>query len=229
MKNVTVAMPWRATDDREPAHRRCVAYWSGQGYHVIEADSDPAKSFNRAAARNNAVDRADTNVVILADADTLPAHHNQIRQAVALAESGTAVWPYSVYRLLPADAVTATDLAAVTPVRDYQAKWRPGGLTVITRHAYQAVGGYDERFGSGWGFEDGAFRLACQTLLPVHHLDGVAYAFDHLGARRRDPRNRRRYWWYQRANGNPAQMQRLIIAQRGNINAPRHGDPRPGG
>lgn len=203
-------MPWRATPERIPAHDRCIEYWTAYGHTIIEADSNPDKPFNRAQARNNAVAQADTDIIILADADTLPVHHTQITTAINLAaKTGGAVWPYSRYLLLPHDAVTRHILSTITPVREWPTKWRPGGLTVITRHAYQEIGGYDETFGAGWGFEDGAFHLAAQTLLPVQHLPGVAYAFDHPGARRRDPRNRRKYWWYNRAKNNPAEMRRL--------------------
>ena len=223
----TVVMPWRATADRIPAHDRCVDYWTSHGYPVIGADSNnPGKPFNRAQARNNAVTQATTSVVIIADADTLPADHKHIERAVTIAAHHKAVWPYLIYRMLPADAVDVDDLTTVTPIRDYPVKWRPGGLTVITKFAYDQVGGYDETFGSGWGFEDGAFHLACQTLVKTVHIPGVAYAFNHPGSRARDRANRRKYWWYQRASGKPDQMRRLT--QRG-VDADRHSDPRPTG
>lgn len=208
-----VAMPWRPTPDRIPAHRRIIDYWTGHGYEVVCADSDPHKPFNRAAARNNAVTQTRSQVVVLADADVLPADHNQIREATRIATNSQVVRPYDVYRLLPAVAVTEPDLTAIQPIRDYEPRWRPCGITVITRTGYQQIGGYDERFGAGWGYEDAAFILACETLLAVQHIPGVLYAFNHHGSRRRDPRNRRRYWWYERAQGNPELMRRTIGLQ----------------
>lgn len=207
-------MPWRPTPDRVPAFQRCSRYWEQHGHTVIQADSNPDKPFNRSQARNNAVRQATSDVIILADADILPARIDILGQATIIAaDLDTAVWPYHTYRLLSADAVTAPKLSRVRPVRQFPAKWRPGGLTVITRRAYQRVGGYDENFGAGWGYEDGAFLLACETLLTVHHLRGVLYAFDHPGDRVRDRANRRRYTIYQRAQNNPEHMRRLTGAK----------------
>src|SRR5512139_2696961 len=203
-------MPWRATPDRIPAHDRCLKFWTEHGFTVVEADSGTG-AFNRAKARNRAVAKAGADMLVLADADTLPAHITQITTAITLADkTNGAVWPYLVYRLLPADAVTIEDLSTVTAVRDFPQKWRPGGLTIITHDAWQAVGGYDERFGPGWCCEDGAFRLACETLLNTQRLPGVAYAIDHDAHRKRDRRNNSRYWWYRRAYGKPDEMRRLI-------------------
>lgn len=207
----TVCIPWRPTPDRLPAYQRCTHYWTAHGYPIITADSKPSQPFNRAAARNNAANQATTDTIILADADTLPAHISQITTAINITtKTCGAAWPYTTYRLLPHDAVTATDLTAITPIRDYNLTRRPGGLTVINRHAYHTIGGYDPRFGAGWGYEDGAFHLACQTLLDTQHLPGVAYAFNHDGPRTRDQRNKRRYGWYKRAEGKPEHMRRII-------------------
>lgn len=205
----TVAIPWRPTPDRIPAKRRCTNYWKQHGYPIVYGDSDPTKPFNRSQARNNAVQLATTDTVIVADADVTPAHHAQIRQAIHLAQQGIAVTPYSLYRLLPADAVATHDLTTIEPIREYTLKARPAGITVVTRHAYETVGGYDEQFAAGWGYEDAAFILACQTLIGTQTLDGILYAFNHEGRRKRDPHNKRRYWWYQRANGNPDLMRQL--------------------
>lgn len=210
----TVVMPWRATPDRIGAHQYCTRYWRSHGYPIVHGDSTPTKPFNRAQARNNAANKAATDTIIVADADVIPADINQIHQAVHLAQQGAAVTPYSTYQLLPADAVTATDLAAVEPVREYAVKWRPAGITVITRTAWTEVGGYDENFGAGWCCEDTAFWYACETLIGIHQLPGILYAFDHHGHRIRNPKNRRRLWWYERARGNPEEMQRLTNATR---------------
>jgi hypothetical protein len=40
----------------------------------------------------------------------------------------------------------------------------PGGINILTREAYEAVGGYDESF-YGWGEEDKAFEIALTRLV----------------------------------------------------------------
>lgn len=201
-------MPWRAVPDRVDAYTYCRRYWRRYGHPIVTGDSEPTAPFNRAQARNNAVKHATTDVIILADADTIPADYSTIEQAIALAETGAAVWPYTTYRLL-----TDTDIADpadIPALREWQTKWRPGGICVIHRDTYIRVGGYDERFGAGWGYEDGAFHLACTTLADTHHLPGYAYAFNHGGSRRRDSRNRRHYMRYQAAAGDRERMSRLV-------------------
>lgn len=207
----TVVMPWRSTPDRVPAYRRCAQFWVDHHYRIVVADSDPCRRFNRAQARNNAVKQADTELVIIADADTRPADISQIHEALEIATNGLAVWPYNTYKLLPADATEAPDLATVTPIRTYALKARPGGLIVISRTAYDIVGGFDEMFGAGWGYEDAAFRLTCQTLIGAHNLTGTVYAFDHNANRRRHPGNRHRFWWYQQAAGKGADEMRRFL------------------
>lgn len=212
-------MPWRATPDRIPAFERCTRYWLNHGYRVVCADSDPQRRFNRSTARNNAILETSTDVVILADADTLPANITQIRQAVTVAADGVVVRPYDHYRLLPADAVNTANLATVTPIRQFISKWRPASIIVTTRETYTTVGGFDPLFW-GWGYEDSAFWMAAQTLAAVDELAGTVYAFNHTARRTRDPRNKSRHWWYRQAQGKRDDMHRLTDRARRRLNAP---------
>lgn len=207
----TVVMPWRSTPDRIAAYRRCAQFWVDHRYQIVVADSDSCRRFNRSQARNNAVRLTSTDLVIIADADTRPADISQINEALEVASNGLVVWPYSSYKLLPADATEVPDLAAVEPIRTYPLRHRPGGLIVISRTAYDTVGGFDEQFGAGWGYEDAAFRLTCQTLIGAHNLTGVVYAFDHNATRIRHPQNRRRFWWYQQAARQGADEMRRFL------------------
>lgn len=70
----TVCLPWRATEDRIPAHDTCLKFWHDHGFDTIQADSDANRPFLCNAARINAVRQATTDVVIIADAGTIP--HN---------------------------------------------------------------------------------------------------------------------------------------------------------
>lgn len=204
-------MPWRATPDRILAFERCTKFWEGHGYTVVCGDSDLGP-FNRSQARNRAVAATDASVVIVSDADTLPSEIRQIEHAIDLAADSIVVWPYDYYRLLPAEAVTSRDLASVEPIREYPIDWRPTSITAISRATYDLVGGYDERFGSGWGYEDSAFASACRTFAETVTLAGIIYAFDHQAKRRRDPHNKRRHAMYKKVEGDPAAMRNLTVS-----------------
>lgn len=114
------------------------------------------------------------DVLVIADADSLvPA--DTIRDAVAHTPEHQWVTPHhDVYRLT--DAATV-DLIATghTNRRDLDYPVLPGprggGITVLTRDAYDTVRGIDVRFYQ-WGGEDLAFGWALQTLVgPGIRLD----------------------------------------------------------
>jgi hypothetical protein len=216
---VTVCVPWRATPDRIPGHDRAKKWWLDHGFTVIDADSDTDKPFLCNQARNNAVRQADTDIVVLADADTVPGDINQIHAAVQLVASGQfdVVWPFAVYRHLPASAVTADDLAGVAPLNEFR-HGSPGGVIVCDKAKFWSIGGYDERFVPGaWAWDDTAFMYAAQTLLRVARTEGVVHSFDHevdnAGTPGRDldaSPNKPRFQLYERALNNPALMRELI-------------------
>lgn len=202
-------MPWRATPDRVAAFERCTKFWTSNGYRVVRGDSDPKRPFNRSAARNAAVAKCDSSVVVVCDADTIPESIDQVRWAADVAADGAVVVPYDRYALLAATATTVADLVSVQPLRVYPVKSRPASLVVIGRDSYDKVGGFDEHFGAGWGYEDAAFVIACKTFVGHRTLPGMVYAFDHVAHRKRSRYNRHLHGWYQRAAGNPDQMRRL--------------------
>lgn len=224
--NVSVIVPWRAGD---PQRERIWAWlrrrWADTlpEAQLCVADSEPSRPFNRAEARNNAFALAEHDVLVIADADTL-FNWDQIRQAVSILDSVPWVIPYGWYYNLgpqpteqilavPPDAVIPTPTAWVHKI----VSW--AGLAVVRRDCFVEVGGYDERFGEVWGWEDNAFRLALDAVCgPFQRLDrfdaihlwhAPGLNFEAPGA----PANRALYRRYEVARSRPA-MRRLVAEHR---------------
>lgn len=214
----TVCIPWRAQPDRVAAHRRCVEFWADAGFRVIEGDSDPAAPFNVSAARNDAVRRAGGDVVVIADADTVPEDIGQVHRAIEKVADPDIpnlkfCYPHSVYRYIPPEWVDRDDLH-LAPIlgENYHS---PGGMVVCDRAAFWDVGGYDERFAPGRvGYEDTAFFHAVNTLSQWWRVYGTVWSFDHPHTADRGyddgHPNKARYRLYEFANDDPALMAELI-------------------
>ena len=190
--DATVCLPWRPADNRLAAHNRVRDYWNYHGFNVIEADSDDQANtlgmsseyllpFNLARARNRAVMRARTRYVIVADADTLP----DIAAVLAsLDEFDGVTWPYQTFRHIPGSLADSPDLMGAKPDREYNAS--VGGILVCKTELYWQLGGMDEKFNRGWGFEDNAFYLVAETLSRVRRQPGIVFSFNHFDG---DPRH----------------------------------------
>ena len=217
--DATVCIPWRATPDRVPAFERACAFWTGHGYRVISADSDPSQPFLCNQARNDAVRQADTDIVIIADGDTIPENIDQIHQALHMVAEGDAdvVWPFDTYRHVTNDSIGREDPRDFTVVEEYR-HGSPGGIIVAARDAYWSINGYDERFVPGaWAWDDTAFALAAETLLTTRRIPGVVYSFDHEvdnaghpGRNLDESPNKPRFMLYEFARHQPELMRALI-------------------
>lgn len=208
--DATVCMPWRPAPDRMAAYARVTAFWKHHGLPIVEADSTPALAFSLAEARNRAVRQAETEYVIVADADTIP-DIGAVTRALTMPDGVT--WPFTHYRHIPAEWVDHPDL--MTAPVDQAYRNSVGGLLVCRRETYWRLGGMDDRFERCWGYEDNAFHAAAATLAKVNRLPGTVFSFNHTVAgtgRDMTPRNpnRHRYELYKFANGKPHLMRELI-------------------
>jgi SAM-dependent methyltransferase len=222
----TVCIPWRPAPSRIAAFARVQQFWSMFGWPVITADSD-TKIFSLAQARNNAVRRATTDVVIISDADTLIDPLNVLR---ACADPRGVWWPFTRYRILsPKYLGTPIDELSGVP---YVNTWDGagvagvGGCIVTTRDEYWRLGGQPPEF-IGWGWEDTTFTMIARTLSTVRRLNGCVYAFEHnshaeryIGAKADSPgwdrdidRNKELFGYYRAGDGR-AWLMRELIAQR---------------
>lgn len=222
--NVAVCMPWRPTPDRIAAHDRCVKYWSDNGFQVFESDSRPDRGWLCNEARNNAVRQAmsqgKAEIVVIADADTLPDNISQVHDAIDAIRNGKAdiVWAFDVYRHIPGRYVDTEDLSRATIDKEYR-HGSPGGIIVADAEKFWEIGGFDEKFERGaWGFDDEAFMLTARTLLTTARLSGVIWSFNHgvseyvTGSRDLSDANpnKARAKLFQFADGKPDVMRALI-------------------
>lgn len=182
---VLVVIPWRPQPERFYAHLLTVARYRDILRNVHVADIDTAhEPFCLAACRNAGVTLAEKHgydVVVLADADTLP-EQEPLRAAIAAAANDDRVHiPYTEYRSLR-QAGTDQYLTGV-PLRDCDhitIPYATSGVYVTTPSTWWACGGQDERF-LGWAPEDMAWLISHRALLgadPVRH-EGNVYALTH--------------------------------------------------
>jgi hypothetical protein len=226
VNRVVILAPRRAGDPvRDKVWEFVRERWSALGWPIYEGHHDDGL-FNASAARNAAAKEAgDWDIAVFIDADTIPRDLGRITEAVALAaRSGALVRPFRTYVNLDEDAsakVLATGELPTAPRRP--AKWlngvksltdATGGVAIVPRKLFDAVGGYDERF-RGWGSEDTAFSLACSALGGLKVTLGEVWHLWHP-QQERNPENaqykanvalRKRY---EVARRRPESMRRLI-------------------
>jgi hypothetical protein len=159
--DVSVLIPWRGGDpQRERVFEYVLMLWEKTGADICVGEDDPGGPFNCSRAQNRAFRLAKHDKLIMIGADTVP-----------------SVWlPPVVYNRLDTDdwfplfhetayySKRSTERILSGAVRsaepyEYVLPFCTGPVA-LTRDAYVATGGMDERF-SGWGYEDAAFR---QTL-----------------------------------------------------------------
>ncbi|NKS98790.1 hypothetical protein GS498_20460 [Rhodococcus hoagii] len=204
---VDVAIPWRKAPDRIAAFERVKNWYEHHGFNVITADSRKHKTFNVSASRNMAVAKATSDVIVVADADTIP-DLAALLQAVEECR-GEVIYPFDRYRYLSPEHVDTVDLHAVTPEREFQQS--VGGLLVTTRASWDVLGGMDEGFRQ-WGYDDNAFYAAAATLVGARRIPGTVYAFGHDADRDLSESNpgKSRFELYKFAQGRPEIMRELV-------------------
>lgn len=133
------------------------------------------RPWSKTAAVNAGVRWASEQVLILHDADSfVPA--DALQQAVHLVQQGKADWvvPHGlVYRLSrgATDGWLNHGTDTIRLCRSVYQGPAGGGIVVLSRRAFDAVNGMDERFDQ-WGWEDQAFGRALGTLVgPYHRID----------------------------------------------------------
>jgi hypothetical protein len=193
-------------------------FWADYHYVVIEADSDAGRPFLCSQARNNAVRQACSEVVVIADADTVPNCIEQVHDAVSMVADREAdmVYPYNEFRHIDESAAALPDY---TTARVQQSTFdSPGGIFVTTKRFMDRVGWFDESFVPGaLGFDDTSFRYAAETFGVVDRVAGIAWSFNHAtdvnGLPLRDftstNPNWPRYQRYQAARGDMNAMREL--------------------
>lgn len=162
--DISVLIPWRGGDpQRERVFEYVLARWAEIPVQVCVGEDDPDGSFNCSRAQNRAFKAADRRYLYMVGADTLPNRNSVFFALNHLREPLHEPWipvfsETSYYTEAATDRVLTGSDPASEPL-DYTLPFCTGPVA-LTRDAYVATGGMDERF-SGWGYEDAAFR---QTL-----------------------------------------------------------------
>lgn len=183
MTTVAVLVPRRAGDP----YRDGVWAWVQQrwtdflpSWRVYEGHHDTGP-FNRSAAINAAACSAgDWDVAVIADADSV-ASVDQLAGAARIAlDTDQMTLAYDRYVYLSRNGTKQV-------MRGYAGDWQPlrewemtgtcSSMVVVSRRLWDQVGGFDAGF-VGWGFEDVAFSVACQSL--THGLHRVTGPVFHL-------------------------------------------------
>lgn len=229
--NVVALVPRRADGGwRDLLWEHCRAVWAERhpDLRIVEGES-PTGPFQRSAAINAAAAAAgDWDVAVVIDSDVI-ASPAGVERGVALADqTGALVISHD-------EKVTLNKAGTRLVLRGYTGSWDEPSMvervwtqpketssccTIVPRRLWDVVGGYDEGF-VGWGFEDWAFRSACQTMSghPVIRLSTRLYHLWHRpagDANEKAPsfaRNQARWRRYEAADGDPKVMAAVLADQ----------------
>jgi N-terminal domain of galactosyltransferase len=196
-----------------------------------------ARPFNKAAAVNAAAREASGDVFLLADADTC-LDRGGVVKACARLRAGAAAWAFpasEVYRLSGKQTAACLRKPPVPfgVISKSACRWHSAdlqkltGWVMVTREAWESVGGMDERFAEGWGCEDACFALALGTLAgePAVMRGYRAVHLEHAATpgpegtyrwagQAKDYANLKLTERYAAANGNPGVMRDLMQGAR---------------
>lgn len=167
--DVSVLIPWRPDGgQRDDVFRYLVPLWRATGAQICIGTDTGSGPFNAAMAQNNAFRQAENDVLVMYGADQLP-DPLALETALAALSGGRNAWlPLYSQTGYYSEETTREILAGTRPEGfelDYTLPFCTGVLG-LTRDAYVATGGQDERF-SGWGYEDAAFRQTLAGLFGV--------------------------------------------------------------
>lgn len=191
---VAILVPRRADQghrDRLWSYAR--AAWSEYfTWPIVEGHHD-AGPFNRSAAVNRAAAMAgDWDVALIIDADVVPDPAGIMDAVNTAAETGAPASGFKVRHNLDRRGTE-------TILKGYTGNWNRfikdshplciSGALAVRRDLWDKVGGFDELF-VGWGFEDTAFSIACETI-SGHKLFEADCVLWHLWHQRSPEHNHR--------------------------------------
>ena len=183
---------------------------------------DDSELFCRAHALNEAAKQASGDVFITVDVD-LVFDLGLIGRIIAVIDSHPWIIPFSrAYRLNQAatDRLIEAGLPETFEVAredvEHDQIVLGAYMNVMTRNAFETVGGLDERF-KGYGFEDMALAMSLDTLCGPHYrMEGTIYHLWHPWAEfyhKNYEKSRHLHQRYEMASGK-AELMKSLIAER---------------
>jgi hypothetical protein len=220
---VSIVMPYTSDDEHRQAARRYVLGWYARHHPAWEiVEGTCAGEWSKGRALADAATRASHDILVLADADSIvPA---DILDDAARQVAAGAAWVVPHRRVFRFDQGPTEQVYAGAdpePNPTWCRNRRPyggvtgGGIVVLSRSAWETVGGIDPRF-LGWGGEDIAFGWALETLCgPAVHLGGPLFHLWHRQEaqgehRRGSPTSEALAGRYRQARNRPEQMRALV-------------------
>lgn len=220
-----ILIPYRGGNDRREWNWDIARWWLEQlGWPIFTGD-DGGEPFSRAGSVNAAAAAAGGwDVALIGDADTIqelePAH---VAAAEVVDEGAVVPWNHRTKLSKPA----SMKIAQLGPSRigsgdrdppDRTSPRGGGGTLMVSRAAWEAVGGMDPGF-RGYGNEDLAFVAALETLVlgtGIRRAPGRIWHLWHPHVARvgtalaATPPNRERWDRYREAHWKPDQMRELV-------------------
>lgn len=182
---------------------------------IVEGHDSGVGHFNRSEAMNAARAAApDVDVLVILDADVIADKRQALRAISRANREQSLVIGYSRWNYLSASGTKQV-------MRGYKGDWRPfiettytdnvSSLVAVSAEVWDRVGGFDERF-NGWGYEDSAFEVACDTLAKSSRIEGDLWHLWHPTSidHHRRVANKKLYKEYQMASRDPEAMEALI-------------------
>jgi len=194
-EELSIIVPYReCTAERAANYRWTVGFLETAfpGAEIIVADDGQAgENFSAARSRNAGARRATRDSLLFTDADIFyPAA--AVADGLAALRAGAAwVAPYHGYRMIGREATEQLLREPYSEGFEPPAEWitestddySVGGVTLIPRITFRAIGGYDDRI-TAWGREDWIFRIAADALAgPLVRTGGNIYHLHHRNTR----------------------------------------------
>lgn len=187
----SVVVPWRSDDGIRAeifewiTERWKILYPYEIEFIVCDSGDEP---FSRSKSRNQGAKNASTDVLVFADADTIPVRRF-IDKSVESASLSRWCIAYDMGRYYNLNSVHTRELLRADPAtlicEPVEGMWDHkitswAGMFAVSQEDFWRIGGYDERF-IGWGHEDVALRLALDNEVCKHDrvVDGFAIHLDH--------------------------------------------------
>lgn len=184
--DVSVLIPWRTDNGpRERVFRYLLPLWEATGAQICVGEDDPDGPFNCSRAQNRAFRQAKHDRLYMIGADAVPDLDHLLTTRMRFRHHDEDWFPLFAETAYYSREATDRILAGSDPESfelDYTLPFCTGPVA-LTRDAYVATGGMDERF-SGWGYEDAAFRQTLAGLFgappaPPHTLRCLWHETDH--------------------------------------------------